>query len=74
MPNQEVTALIATDLSAEINTVTNDNLINVLAETEYDVSGTALSFVDSNLLPRNQSTYRLLRSHGSTLLGLVNNV
>lgn len=52
MEHQEVTALIAIDLSAAFDTVDHDILINVL-RTQYGVCGVALDWVDSYLRPRS---------------------
>jgi hypothetical protein len=52
MEHQEVTALIALDLSAAFDTVDHDILIEVLNK-QYGVCGTALEWVDSYLRPRS---------------------
>ena len=52
MEHQEVTALIALDLSAAFDTVDHDILIDVL-RTQYDVCGAALDWIDSYLRPRS---------------------
>ena len=52
MEHQEVTALIAIDLSAAFDTVDHDILINVL-RTQYGVCGVTLDWVDSYLRPRS---------------------
>lgn len=52
MEHQEVTALIAIDLSAAFDTVDHDILLDVL-RCQYGVSGTALEWVDSYLRPRS---------------------
>ncbi|XP_052271522.1 uncharacterized protein LOC127872201 [Dreissena polymorpha] len=51
MERQEVTALIAIDLSAAFDTVDHDVLLEVL-RCQYGVSGTALDWVGSYLRPR----------------------
>jgi hypothetical protein len=52
MEKQEVTALIAMDLSAAFDTVDHDILVNVL-RSQYGVNDTALAWVDSYLRPRS---------------------
>ena len=52
MEKQEVTALIAIDLSAAFDTVDHDILLEVL-QKQYGVTGTALNWVDSYLRPRS---------------------
>ena len=52
MEKQEVTALIALDLSAAFDTVDHDILLEVL-ENQYGVCKTALQWLDSYLRPRN---------------------
>ena len=52
MENQEVSAVIAIDLSAAFDTVDHDILLDVL-HSQYGVCDTALSWVDSYLRPRN---------------------
>ena len=52
MEKQEVTALIAIDLSAALDTVDHEILIDVL-RSQYGVCGTALNWVDSYLRPRS---------------------
>ncbi|CAG2229999.1 unnamed protein product [Mytilus edulis] len=52
MEHQEVTAMIAVDLSAAFDTVDHSILINVL-EYQYGVNGTALKWIDSYLRPRS---------------------
>ena len=51
MEKQEVTALIAIDLSAAFDTVDHDILVDVL-QKQYGVSGSVLSWLDSYLRPR----------------------
>jgi len=46
MEEQEVTALIAIDLSAAFDTVDHDILLNVL-QKQYGACGTALNWIDS---------------------------
>ncbi|CAG2199519.1 unnamed protein product [Mytilus edulis] len=52
MEHQEVTAMIAVDLSAAFDTVDHSILIKVL-EYQYGVNGTALKWIDSYLRPRS---------------------
>ncbi|KAK3101096.1 hypothetical protein FSP39_000910 [Pinctada imbricata] len=52
MEKQEVTALIAIDLSAAFDTVDHDILIDVL-QKQYGVCDTALDWIDSYLRPRS---------------------
>lgn len=52
MEHQEVTALIALDLSAAFDTVDHCILLDVL-ERQYGVCGSALEWVDSYLRPRS---------------------
>ena len=52
MEEQEVTALIAIDLSAAFDTVDHDILLNVL-QKQYGACGTALNWIDSYLRPRS---------------------
>ena len=51
MENQQLTAFIAIDLSAAINTVDHDILLNVLT-AKFNVTGTALKLLESHLRPR----------------------
>ena len=51
MDNQEVTALIAVDLSAAFDTVDHDILREVI-QRQYGISGIAQSLVDSYLTDR----------------------
>lgn len=64
MEKQEVTALIAIDLSAAFDTVDHSILLDVL-EKQYGVCGTALDWLDSYLRPR--SCYVKVGSSTSTL-------
>jgi hypothetical protein len=50
MENQEVTALIALDLSAAFDTVDHDILLGVL-NRQYGISGVALDWLDAYLRP-----------------------
>lgn len=52
MENQEVTALIALDLSAAFDTVDHDILLGVL-NRQYGICGVALDWLDSYLRPRS---------------------
>ena len=52
MKHQEITALIAIDLSAAFDTVDHDILVDVLIN-QYSVCGSALELVDSYLRPRS---------------------
>jgi len=52
MEYQEVTALIALDLSAAFDTVENDILLDVL-KCQYGIGGVALDWLDSYLRPRS---------------------
>lgn len=52
MEHQEVTALLALDLSAAFDTVDHSILLDVL-ECQYGVCGSALQWVDSYLRPRS---------------------
>ncbi|XP_062600658.1 putative ATP-dependent RNA helicase DHX57 [Saccostrea cucullata] len=51
MEKQEVTALIAIDLSAAFDTVDHEILLNVL-QKQYGICGSALKWIDSYLRPR----------------------
>jgi len=57
MEKQEVTALIAIDLSAAFDTVDHSILLDVL-EKQYGVCGTALDWLDS-YLTRSHTTWTI---------------
>ena len=52
MERQEVTAMIAVDLSAAFDTVDHDILLSVL-ENQYGLRNTSLAWMDSYLRPRS---------------------
>ena len=70
MEHQEVTALIAIDLSAAFDTVDHDILVDVL-NNQYGVCDSALQWVDSYIRPRSCCVKVNQYHHPSAILHVV---